>query len=189
MTSRPSNRPSRIGELVEAAIRVFGRRGYADVTMEQVAEESGLVPSALYYHFAGKEQLFEAAVAQVREEIAQITGRGGPPLGTMAEVIRSFYVWALEHPERADLLWIYSAGATGGTAGIRDGFIAEHARDLGRYFGAADEMDPDELGTRVAVVTGNTVALSWIAGDLFDGEDTDRIADACARVMSRLARA
>ncbi|MFN3259062.1 MAG: TetR family transcriptional regulator [Pikeienuella sp.] len=50
-----------------AAAELIGRRGYAGVSMRDIAEAVGMLPGSLYYHFPSKEALFlevhEAAVA------------------------------------------------------------------------------------------------------------------------------
>jgi AcrR family transcriptional regulator len=38
----------------------FVARGYADVTMQEIADAVGLTKAAIYYHFGDKESLFEA---------------------------------------------------------------------------------------------------------------------------------
>ena len=45
-------------ELVEAAARVFARKGFHETTMADVAEEAGYSTGAIYVHFAGKDELF-----------------------------------------------------------------------------------------------------------------------------------
>jgi AcrR family transcriptional regulator len=47
-------------ELIEAAGRVFARRGYHGASVEEVAAEAGYSTGAVYSNFAGKEELFLA---------------------------------------------------------------------------------------------------------------------------------
>jgi AcrR family transcriptional regulator len=44
-------------ELLAAALRVFARRGYAAAGVDEIAAEAGYSKGALYWHFAGKEEL------------------------------------------------------------------------------------------------------------------------------------
>jgi AcrR family transcriptional regulator len=48
-------------QLLEAAARVFARRGYAGASVDDIAEEAGFTVGALYSNFGGKQQLFMAA--------------------------------------------------------------------------------------------------------------------------------
>jgi AcrR family transcriptional regulator len=47
-------------ELVEAAARVFARRGFHGASIEQIAREAGYSTGAIYWHFDGKDDLFLA---------------------------------------------------------------------------------------------------------------------------------
>jgi len=46
--------------ILEAAIAVFDKRSWKDVTLEDVANAAGVTRGAVYWHFAGKECLFDA---------------------------------------------------------------------------------------------------------------------------------
>ncbi len=50
------------GDVVEQAVEVLDRYGLASLTMRRLGSELGVQPSALYHHFAGKDELL-AAVA------------------------------------------------------------------------------------------------------------------------------
>ncbi|SFB56829.1 transcriptional regulator, TetR family [Amycolatopsis marina] len=49
--------------LLDAAARVFARRGYSEATIDDVAEEAGASKGAVYHHFATKQKLFRALLA------------------------------------------------------------------------------------------------------------------------------
>jgi AcrR family transcriptional regulator len=63
----PAHRPSRRNTIVDAAVRQFARKGFVEASMADVAEEAGVAVTAVYYHFAGKEELYSAAVSRVGE--------------------------------------------------------------------------------------------------------------------------
>jgi AcrR family transcriptional regulator len=46
--------------ITEAATGLFGRRGYAETTMDEIAAAAGVAKGAVYHHFPTKERLFEA---------------------------------------------------------------------------------------------------------------------------------
>src|ERR1700748_2172998 len=52
------------GQLIEVATRLFAEHGYEDTSIEAVLSAAGVSRGALYHHFAGKEALFEAVVAE-----------------------------------------------------------------------------------------------------------------------------
>src|SRR3712207_4431972 len=70
-------------QLVDAATRVFARRGYAAASIEEIADEAGFTHGAVYSNFGGKEDLFLAVYAEriVRRqgEILVAHDRGATP--------------------------------------------------------------------------------------------------------------
>lgn len=56
--------------LLDAAYAEFARRGFEAASLDDIAEAAGLSKGALYYNFAGKEELFLALVEQRLEQRA-----------------------------------------------------------------------------------------------------------------------
>ena len=56
--------------LIKRARRLFGRRGYAAVSIAEITDGSGLTRGALYHRFDDKADLFRAVVASVESEVA-----------------------------------------------------------------------------------------------------------------------
>jgi AcrR family transcriptional regulator len=52
-------------EVLDAAARVFARRGYANATMEQVAAELGILKGSIYYYVKTKDDLLFGLVQQM----------------------------------------------------------------------------------------------------------------------------
>lgn len=74
--------------IVAAARELFAERGFEATTMDAILERSGVSKGALYHHFPGKLELFEAVYVLVEDEsVARLIGHaaGETPL----EVIRS----------------------------------------------------------------------------------------------------
>jgi AcrR family transcriptional regulator len=57
--------------LVQAARELFAARGYADVATEEIVRAAGVTRGALYHHFAGKKQLFEAVYEEVERGLVE----------------------------------------------------------------------------------------------------------------------
>ena len=55
--------------LLNAAVRVFDRKGYAAASVREVAEMAGVTKPALYYHFGSKEGLLLASLEQAKQEV------------------------------------------------------------------------------------------------------------------------
>jgi AcrR family transcriptional regulator len=56
--------------LVDAARKLFGTRGFADTSLDEVVSEARVTKGALYHHFRGKEDLFAAVYEQVQREVS-----------------------------------------------------------------------------------------------------------------------
>src|SRR5690349_7410487 len=55
--------------LLGAARGLFADRGYAGVGTEEIVRAAGVTRGALYHHFAGKTELFEAVYEEVEREL------------------------------------------------------------------------------------------------------------------------
>jgi AcrR family transcriptional regulator len=62
--------------LIEAARALFAERGYAGVGTEEIVRAAGVTRGALYHHFGGKRDLFEAVYERVEAELAQRIAEG-----------------------------------------------------------------------------------------------------------------
>src|SRR3981189_993200 len=56
--------------LVVAARELFGERGYAPTSIDEVASRAGVTKGAFYHHFAGKADLFQEVYEQVKREVS-----------------------------------------------------------------------------------------------------------------------
>jgi AcrR family transcriptional regulator len=62
--------------LIDAARPLFAQRGYAGVGTEEIARAAGVTRGALYHHFDGKRELFEAVYVQIEVELAERIAAG-----------------------------------------------------------------------------------------------------------------
>lgn len=65
---QPGDATSR-DQLLAAASRVFARQGYHGASMNEIAAEAGFSKGALYWNFAGKEDLFFALLDALDERL------------------------------------------------------------------------------------------------------------------------
>jgi AcrR family transcriptional regulator len=126
-----AHRPSRRNAIVTAAVTVFARQGFSDTSIQEVAGEAGVAPTAVYYHFSGKEELFEAALRQVLDEINEVVlaaraddQPGDPEI--LGHVITAVWQWIELHPDAASLVYHHLPGATSQTRILQDEFEALH---------------------------------------------------------------
>lgn len=67
--------------LLEAAARVFARRGYDGASISEITSEAGLTSGAVYAHYTSKAELFNATLeAYAERDLDQLIGRAGAEL-------------------------------------------------------------------------------------------------------------
>ncbi|MCB0871308.1 MAG: TetR/AcrR family transcriptional regulator [Solirubrobacterales bacterium] len=110
--------------LIESARRLFGSRSYAEVSLAEIVEASGVTKGALYHHFpGGKRDLMEAVYEKVEAEFTEgiaarvlpAIGEGGSdPLDVMEAAIGVTLDASLD-PELQQILLIDSPSVLGWT--------------------------------------------------------------------------
>ena len=58
-------------KLVRVGRDLFARKGYTDVSTEEIVRRAGVTRGALYHHFRDKRDLFAAVVEQVEQEVME----------------------------------------------------------------------------------------------------------------------
>src|SRR3954463_5666027 len=114
---RPAHRPSRRLQIVAAAPRVFAREGYVEASVEDIAKAARVAPTAIYYHFGGKEELFSQSLRAAMHDFSEAIFRVRPDAeaGTveaLRSVMRAGWEYWLAHPDAARLVSRYSEGST-----------------------------------------------------------------------------
>ena len=145
-TGRPAHRPSRRSEIVRAATNVFSRLTYAEATVEDIAGECGVAPTAVYYHFGGKEELFDQAfencltgfsamIDSVRASADRLDE------AALREVIYAGWAWWRTHPVEARFLTLHLNGATPQSRRLYEAWQERHAQRAFDYL-SEDERPP-----------------------------------------------
>lgn len=89
--------------IVAAALEVFGRRAYDDVSLDEVAAHAGVTKPILYRHFASKEELYvklleEQADAMEQRGWAAAGSSVTTPVETATLIVGSLFEHLEEHP-------------------------------------------------------------------------------------------
>jgi len=87
---RPDDRPN---ELLEAALRIFAERGYANTRLEDVAASVGVTKGTIYHYFATKEELLFRAIEHFHDQAFHpleraLRERSGPVSATIRLLLR-----------------------------------------------------------------------------------------------------
>lgn len=109
---RAREKKERRSAIVDAAERVFFRKGFEAATMDEVAGEAELSKGTLYLYFKSKDELFIALSSRI---IAEIVARfeaiaAGPGTGAahLAQMMSDYTDFAVAHPRhfRTALTWM-----------------------------------------------------------------------------------
>ncbi|WP_263410605.1 TetR/AcrR family transcriptional regulator [Terriglobus tenax] len=73
MPAKPKSRRQvltdfRRSEILDAALKLFGKKGFAETRMDDVAEKAKVAKGTLYLYFSSKEEIYEAAISQAAQE-------------------------------------------------------------------------------------------------------------------------
>ena len=86
-------------QILDGAYRLFRRRGYSRVTMDDIAAEARLTKRTLYYHFESKDQLLaDVLMAQHHLAVAAFKTFGDRLSGSSEAIVKGIFselaVWA-----------------------------------------------------------------------------------------------
>lgn len=153
-TARERVRAEMIKEITDVARKHLATEGAAGLSLRAIARELGMVSSAIYRYFAGRDELLTAliiegynAIGEVVEE-ADATARQDDYAGRWLAVCRAVRQWALANPHEYALLYGspvpgYKAPPDTVTPALRDTVV------YGRILTDAYENDaltPPDLG-------------------------------------------
>ena len=139
---RPAHRPSRRKQIIEAATTVFSRDGYVEARVEDIAKAAGVAPTAIYYHFGGKEELFtqalRCAMNGFSERILQARpDYEAPNVEGLRKVLAAGWDYFNTHPDEARLVQRYSEGRTPHALSLRREWEDRHLQRAYDYVSAA----------------------------------------------------
>jgi AcrR family transcriptional regulator len=104
-TNQPPRRTGRDNgtreDILATAVRTFSSKGYANVSLQEIAADMGITKAAIYYYFRRKEEILgealERAGATLMERVREETGRQGDAEEKLHAVIRAHVSHVLAH--------------------------------------------------------------------------------------------
>ena len=112
MSSPPPTRPrrrvsraERERQILDAAVDVFGERGYAHASMDTVAERVGVTKPVLYTHFGSKEGLLLACVGRARAELLEATASAAATADGPEQMLRRGIRAFFDHLDHRAAAW------------------------------------------------------------------------------------
>lgn len=102
-----TSRRNRSKDVIEAAIRVFHKKGYASASIQDVADEVGVLKGSLYHYIDSKEDLlariFEDSAGQFEELMVEVGKLEAPPVERLRHFARQSSLWYLRNIERVGI--------------------------------------------------------------------------------------
>jgi len=164
--------PSRREELVEAAMRVFHRRGFHATSLDRVLEESGVSRMTLYNHFKSKDELIVAALRR-RDEIFRnrmmkfVDARADAPLERILAVFDYHEQW-FDEPDFCGCMFINASAEFDDPQGPVRRVAADHKIEILRYLRehceAAGLEDPAALAEQLNILLDGAIVTAHVIG-------------------------
>jgi AcrR family transcriptional regulator len=161
--------------LIEAAIRLFSEpKGYASVTVSEIAAAAGIAKGSVYRHFPSKEALFTAVVENLCQDtadrFAQAVAELGGPEGLASDPAKTAIVFGRLITRAMPIL--LELGARAARGDVPSQLLAARVlRTLAEAAGRPLSDNPVPAGLEVIETAFHTV-LQWAVGPDWESRDT-----------------
>ncbi|MGR0318217.1 TetR/AcrR family transcriptional regulator [Agromyces sp. ZXT2-3] len=157
-----STTPARRAEIVRAALASFAEHGYERASIRDIAARANVTHAALLRHFASKDELLLAALAQRDADDEQLAMRLMQSKAPAERVLSSVFAEEFAHPDRQRNWLAITVAATNPDHPAHEFFIARRERMRSHFssgrLGTADdgeELTADEKVTMMlAMIDG-----------------------------------
>ncbi|MFD4504572.1 TetR/AcrR family transcriptional regulator [Streptomyces sp. NPDC058457] len=97
-------------QMLDAAVRTFGQRGYMAASMDEIAELAGVSKPLVYLYLNSKEDLFAACIRREARALTEAVRAGVdrelPADRQLWDGLRAFFTYTAEHPDGWSVLHI-----------------------------------------------------------------------------------
>lgn len=183
-------RRNRRQEVLEAAVRVFHKKGYASASIQDVAAEVGVLKGSLYHYIDSKEDLlariFEDSAGRFVAMLDEASGLDERPVERLRSFARTCSLWYLRNIERVAIYateWKHLTGKRRKEVmEIREAYERRLAGLIGEVVEAGEAVDHLDVNFATYFIFGALNGLpDWYRRR---GPDpAERIADAYADLI------
>ena len=149
-------------EIIRATGRALCEHGYANLTMQRIAEESSMTTAAIHYHFDTKEELLNALLDDVVDDFEErLACDGGDPRERLAAFLDAVFTPSIDRADEFPVAIMELKSQAPYHETYRKRFIeldeamravvATIVRD-GIAEGHFDDADPDEVARTVSTI-------------------------------------
>jgi AcrR family transcriptional regulator len=180
-------------KLIDAALKLFGERGYASTPTRAIAAEAGVNEVTLFRHFGNKDNLFKACIESVNAEgftatfAAHLTGDYAADIRMMAHRMvadtranfDALRMVICDAAQMADIRTMMAAGARGNLAQLADYF--QRQIDAGHV---RADRSPDVLAhTLDSLFSSSLLVHDLLAGGMLPDLPDDELIDQMAAIF------
>ena len=159
-------------KILASARRIFGEYGYNDTTTRRIAKDVGIDISTLYYHWGEKQDLYEAVLRDVSDEIQSRLNEvekkvSGKTLKFRLEIaIDMMCDYLFSHPEVSNLILFGYFGKTrhGVTMDIK---IPEYISNIAVAMELAADKKTVSIESKARILAVWNTVLNFISGENF----------------------
>ncbi|MFB7332688.1 TetR/AcrR family transcriptional regulator [Streptomyces adustus] len=138
-------------QMLDAAVRIFGQRGYMAASMDEIAEVAGVSKPLVYLYLNSKEDLFTACIRREAAALTEAVQSGvRPGLDADRQLwdgLRAFFTHTAQHPDAWSVLHLqartHGERFAAEVTAMREEIVAFVTRLIGA---AAREARPRTLG-------------------------------------------
>jgi AcrR family transcriptional regulator len=155
-------------QILDAALVCFSRSGFHQTSMQQIFEESGLSPGAVYRYFKGKEEIVEAIAEETLGGFAAALQAGppSPPAEMFGRMLDTIDQIELRDQRMRLALQVWGEAMVNPRVAS---FVRERFDGLrNRIAAELDCPDPDAAAGVLVALTQGLVVQRDIYGDRFD---------------------
>jgi AcrR family transcriptional regulator len=159
-------------KILASARKIFGEYGYNDTTTRRIAGEVGIDISTLYYHWGEKQDLYEAVLKDVSDEIQSRLKEvekkvSGQTLKSRLEIsIDLMCDYLFSHPEVSNLILFgyFSKTRHGVTMDIK---IPEYISNIAVAMELAADKKTISIESKARILAVWNTVLNFISGENF----------------------
>jgi AcrR family transcriptional regulator len=166
-------------QILDAAVRVFARRGFHSSRVGDIAEEAGVAHGLLYHYFSSKDEVLQTVFRENWSELLarfeQVAASDEPADEKLLGIVKILLRTWRNDPDLVTVM-VREVG--------RSAHLASQVEDIGKGFeviqrvieqGQAEGVFREELDARLAswVVYGGLeeILTGWVMGRLRDGDE------------------
>lgn len=167
---RRVSRAQRERQILDAAVEVFGERGYGHASMDTVAERVGVTKPVLYTHFGSKEGLLLACISRARTELLEATTSAAATADTPEDMLRRGTRAFFDYLDQRAPAWNLLYSEAGVAADAIEEIRAQQTDFIAALLGAQSPgTDPARLTGWAQVIVGACERLAVWRGQTSAG--------------------